>query len=220
MEFKITIDSISTINEIPNYWTNDDYSNLLELFEFPDVDSIQPENLKEMLFMAITDFEPNESAHKLLTYKLSDDLGEGQIDQVSNDMLNDKMCEEFPEIHLHYILFNINQLLFKAYNGKFPNAKATVVEFSMVSEGDFDEEITKDVVLKSFNEAIADSCVIKRLFDEQLVSEEPFPQADSILWELNKTDDTHYHFITSEYWLDKENITTDDFTGTYPQPEA
>jgi hypothetical protein len=46
--------------------------------------------------MAITDFEPNEAAI-VLDYKLSDSLNEGQIQQISNDMLIDKISEEYPE---------------------------------------------------------------------------------------------------------------------------
>ena len=217
MEFKITINKVSTVNEIMNYWNNEDYKNLLEMFEFPEVETIQPDNLKEMLLMAITDFEPNTAANRLLTYKLSDQLGAGQIDQISNDMLVDKMCEECPEIELHYILFNINQLLFKAYNGKFPNAKATVVDFTMEPKGEFKDEITKEVVLKSFSNGIADTCVIKRLFDDQLISPEPFAQAESILWELNDKGDNQYTLITSEYWMDKEDMLAGEFTGEYPE---
>jgi hypothetical protein len=80
--------------------------------------------------MAITDFEPNEAAAIVLDYKLSDSLNEGQI-QISNDMLIDKISEEYPEIAMQAPLYHINQLLFK-YNGKFPNAKATVMEFSVM----------------------------------------------------------------------------------------
>jgi hypothetical protein len=40
--------------------------------------------------MADTDFEP-ESAAIVLDYKLSDSLNEGQIQQISNDMLIDKI---------------------------------------------------------------------------------------------------------------------------------
>jgi hypothetical protein len=219
MEFKITINKVSTVNEIMNYWNNEDYKNLLEMFEFPEVETIQPDNLKEMLLMAITDFEPNTAANRLLTYKLSDQLGAGQIDQISNDMLVDKMCEECPEIELHYILFNINQLLFKAYNGKFPNAKASIVDFTMTPKGEFQNEVTKDVVLKSLSNGIADTCVIKRLFGDQLISEAPFEQAESILWELNKTGDDQFTLITSEYWMDKEDMLGAEFTGEYPEAD-
>ena len=122
MIFNITIKGVATIEEIENYWKDQDYINLLEQFDFPDVEGVKRENLKDMLNMAITDFEPNEAAAILLTYKLSERLNEGQIDQISNDMLLDKVSEEYPEIDLHYDLFNINQLLYKAYNGKFHTA--------------------------------------------------------------------------------------------------
>jgi hypothetical protein len=46
----------------------------------------------------------------------------GQIEQISHNMLIDKVCEEY-QIHMQGRLFHVNQLLFKAYNGKFPNAK-------------------------------------------------------------------------------------------------
>jgi hypothetical protein len=67
--------------------------------------------------MAITDFEPNEAAAIVLDYKLSDSLNEGQI-QISNDMLIDKISEEYPEIAMALYIISINR--FKAYNGKFP----------------------------------------------------------------------------------------------------
>jgi len=213
MKFKITLNKTTTVEEIENYWSNQDYVNLLELFSFPDANTIKPENLREMLFMAIGDFEPNEAAEIVLTYKLSESLNEGQIAQISNDMLLDKVCEEYPEIDLHYDLFSINQLLFKAYNGKFPNAKATVVDFSINSLDGFDDEITKEIVLKSFNNGISDRNVIKRLFSDQMTTDESFEQAEEILWELNKKDATNFTFVTSEYWLDKEELIASEFEG-------
>lgn len=213
MKFKITLNNASTVEEIENYWQNQDYVNLLELFSFPDANTIKPENLREMLFMAIGDFEPNEAAEIVLTYKLSERLNEGQIAQVSNDMLLDKISEEFPEIDLHYDLFSINQLLFKAFNGKFPNAKATVVDFSIVSMDGYDEEITKEIVLKSFNNGVSDRNVIKRLFSEQMTTDEEFEQAEAIIWELNKKDATNFTLITSEYWLGREELIDSEFEG-------
>ncbi len=213
MKFKITLNKAKTVEEIDNYWNNQDYVNLLQLFSFPDANEIKPENLREMLFMAIADFEPNEAAEIVLTYKLSDNLNEGQIAQLSNEMMLDKVCEEYPEIDLHYHLYSVNQLLFKAFNGKFLNCKATVVDFSISSLDGFDDEITKEIVLKSFNNGISDRNVIKRLFSDQMTTEESFPQAEDILWELNKKDTTNFTFITSEYWLDKEELLASEFEG-------
>jgi len=213
MKFNITINSITTVEEITNYWQYQDYINLLERFDFPDADTIKPENLKEMLYMAITDFEPNEAAEIVLSYKLSERLNEGQIAQISNDMLIDKVCEEYPEIDLHYDLFNINQLLFKAYNGKFPNAKAIVVDFTMLSKDGHEEEITKEIVLKSFNNGLSDRNLIKRLFTEKMSTDSEFVEAGAVLWELNKKDSTNFTLVTSEYWMKDEEIVNLEFEG-------
>lgn len=219
MKFNITINSVTTVEEIANYWQNQDYINLLEKFNFSDANSVKPENLREMLNMAITDYEPNEAAAIALTYKLSDRLSEGQIAQISNDMLLDKVCEEYPEIDLQYDLFNINQLLFKAFNGKFPNAKATVIDFSLASKDGYTEEITKEIVLKSFNNGMSDRNLIKRLFTEQMSTDKEFAEAEAVLWELNKKDSTNYTLITSAYWINKEDLSTSDFEGECLLPQ-
>jgi hypothetical protein len=213
MKFNITIQRAATIEEIENYWQDQDYINLLAQFDFPEAESVKPENLKDMLNMAITDFEPNEAAAILLTYKLSERLSEGQIDQISNDMLLDKVSEEYPEIDLHYDLFNINQLLYKAYNGKFPNAKATMVGFTMIPADDVDKEITKEMVLKAFSNAISGGNVMKRLFEEKMTTDLAFDEAEAVIWELNKADENSFTLITSEYWLNKEELVLSEFEG-------
>ena len=219
MIFNITINSVKTVEEIANYWQNQDYINLLEKFNFPDAKNVLPENLREMLNMAITDFEPNEAAEIVLTYKLSERLNDGQLSQISNDMLLDKVCEEYPEIDLHYDLFNINQLLYKAFNGKFPNAKATVVDFAIVSADGYDKEITKEIVLKSFNNGFSDRNLIKRLFTEQMSTNTEFVEAEAVLWELNKKDSTNFTLTTSAYWLKKEDFVESEFDGECLLPE-
>ncbi len=125
-------------------------------------------------------------------------------------MLLDKVCEEYPEIDLHYDLFNVNQLLYKAFNGKFPNAKATIVDFAIVSKDGYNEEITKEIVLKSFNNGISDRNLIKRLFTEQMNTDKEFVEAESVMWELNKVDSTDFTLITSENWLNKKDFGTSE----------
>lgn len=215
MKFNVKINCAATIEEIENYWQNEDFINLLGLFDFPDANTIKPENLKEMLFMAISDFEPNEAAKILLTYKLSERLNEGQIDQMSNDMLLDKICEEYPEIGLHFDLFNINQLLFKAYYGKFPNAKATMVKFSSEDTDKLEGELTKEIILKSLNRGLSDSNIIKRLFSEQMSINLRFDEAEDIIWTLDKEEGNNFTFITSEYWINKDEIIASEFEGEF-----
>ena len=211
MKVNVEIKSIYSIDEIPNYWTNEDYIALLDAFGFDDGKSVKPENLQEMLFMAIGDFEPNEAAQIVLNYKLSDDLNVGQIEQISNEMLIDKVCEEYPEIHLHKHLFSINQLLYKAFNGTFPNAKASLIQFS-VSDND-SETLLKSDILKAFNNGLNDSNLIRRLFDAPMTTDADFPDAESIVWELSSSDNLNFELITSEYWLDRESFLDTSFEG-------
>lgn len=219
MNYKITVTNISLLEEIENYWSNADYVKLLELFDFPDAKSIKPENLLEMLFMAIQDFEPNEAANVVLTYKLAEFLNEGQIDQVSNDMLLDKVSEEYPDISLHADLYSINQLLFKAYNGTFPNAKASKLNLEINALDNSEQEITKEVALRLLTNGLTERSLIKRLFAEQLSSDEKFEEAKDIIWYLNNKGGNAFEIITSEYWLDREDIANPEFEASYEVAE-
>ncbi|WP_372744452.1 hypothetical protein [Lutibacter sp.] len=211
MKYNVKIHTVKTVDEIEGVWTNTDYKNLLEKFDYPDAKSITDNELKEYLFMAITDFEPNEAAAILLTYKLSNVLNEGQIDSLSHEMLLDKISEEYPNIFLHATLFDINQLLYKAYNGTFPNAKATIIEFELTPlDESKDIEITKEIVVKCLVIGFSPSNLINRLFTEQLESETPFTDAEGILWYLTNENNT-FKLTTSEYWIAKEDVINGDF---------
>ena len=214
MNYQITIKSANIVDQIEEYWTNEDYVKLLEKFDYPDASEADTASLKELLFMAISDFEAKDAAVIALEYKLSEDLNEGQIQQISNDMFLDKVCEEYPEIGLHATLFHINQLLYKAYNGKFPNAKAIIIEISIVSlEGEMDKILSRENILKLLNNGLSESNLIKRLFDQAMNENAPFPEAEDIIWDLTTKDNTNYILTTSEYWLSKEDIIASEFVG-------
>lgn len=215
MNYKVQINQIESIDEIENYWTENDYRQLLELFDFPDSKSISAENLLEMLQMAITDFEPADAARVLLQYKLSEELSEGQMDQMSHDMLLDKISEEYPDISLHYALYNINQLLFKAFNGTFPNTKATRLEFTISNESN--RQLTKAEVLRLLRNGLSPNNLLVRMFEEQLTTAVDFPDAENIVWELRTNDISNYQLITSEYWLSREDVVSDEFDGNIDQ---
>lgn len=203
---KVHVEKVKTLNEIASYWTHEDYSKLLAEFDFPDAQNVKKENLKEMLFMAITDFETNEAASILLNYKLSDQLNEGQIDSLSHEMTVDKVAEEYPEPNLHYDLFNINQFLFKAYNGKFPNTEATEVTFSVEGNDTSDIGTDKEMIAKIFAAGLKDSCLIKRLYADQLDGEVEFVDAHKFIWTIDNPEKDKYVLLTSKYWVDKGEI--------------
>jgi len=210
MKYAIKIHKTSTVNTLPDASNISDYKELLEKFGFADAQGDDREELQELLFMAITDYEPNEAAAIVLTYKLSEHLNEGQIEQLSHEMLLDKISEEYPEIGLHKDLFSINQLLYKAYNGKFFNTEATIVDFEILPLANAETEITKEIVLKCFAQNLDSHNVIIRLFGNQLNATEAFEEANHVIWQLKKNAE-NYRFTTSEYWMSKEEFLTDEF---------
>jgi hypothetical protein len=219
MNYQITINSAISVDEIEDYWTNEDYIQLLEKYDYPDAADADASSLRELLFMAISDFEPKDAAVIALEYKLSEHLNEGQIQQISNDMFLDKVCEEYPEIGLHSTLFHINQLLFKAYNGTFPNAKATILTVTIAaSDLENNIDLTKENVLKLLSKGLSDSNLIKRLFDQAMNENAPFPEAEDVLWDLTTTDNLNYTITTSEYWLKREDVVASEFEGVVEIP--
>lgn len=207
MKYHMVINSVKNVEELKDAWTNADYIELLDRFGFPDGDKSKPEDLEELLFMAISDFEGPEAAAILLDYKLSEHLTEGQIEQMSHDMVLDKISEEYSDISLHHELFNINQFLFKAYNGTFPSAKATIVEFEITPN----KEVSKEVILKVLDKTLANNNIIKRLYSEQLAGNEAFEAAEDIVWELKATGDNSYIMTTSEYWISRDEFKDAEF---------
>lgn len=219
MNYQVVIKNIDTVNEVEGYWSDADFVTLLQKFNYPDGATAEKSSLPELLEMAISDYEPNEAAQIVLEYKLGNELSAGQIEQISNNMLIDKVCEEYPEIHMQGRLFHVNQLLFKAYNGKFPNAKASVVHFSMTPTNGEAQKLTAENILKLLNTGLSDRNLIKRLFEDQISQNIPFPEAESIIWELTTEDDVNYNLVTSENWINKDDVIESEFESILEEVE-
>ena len=214
MTFTIIVHEVKSIDEIPGYWTNDDYINILEELEFPDARNSNPTELRELVEMAISDFEPHESAEILLKYKLKGVLTKGQIQNTSHEMADDNEALGNADMSLHYTLFNINQLLRTSFKGVFPNAKATKVAFELSFKKDSKIAITKELALKAVCSGLSDNSPILRLFENQLNGEEPFGDAEKIVWELHNTGSNKYTMTTSDYWISKEDFAEHEFSSS------
>lgn len=206
MNFKVTLIDVTSINQIEGKWTNEDYIELLKLFEFGDTSGIDVKDLKEFLFLAITDFEPQEAAALLLHHQLGDELNEGQIEQISNDMLKENVAEHYSDISFHSRLFDINELLYKAYNGKFPLAQASVITIKIEPTQETETDIDKAIALKCLAPLINDHAIIKRLYKDQIAGEIPFPEANELLWYFKPLKNDVYEIITSNYWINKDDF--------------
>lgn len=214
MRCLVKIEDIHTIKEIDGVWSDEDFIELLDRMDFPDAQNIAKEELREMLYMAMTDFEPDEAAEIILDYKFSDVLSKGQIQNLAHEMIDDSVTEEYADISLHYQLFNINRLLYNAYNGKFPNTKATVLKLKIEFQQNAKLEINKEIVLKAVSKGLNDNNLIRRLFSEQLNGEVEFVEADHIIWDLELSNDGLITIITSDYWLNEEDFLSNEFNGT------
>jgi hypothetical protein len=214
LKFSITLNQVQTLNDIPEYWSNADYINLLEELEFSDTSDSDRSELFDLLSMAISDFEPHEAAEILLRYKLKEVLSDGQIKNLSHQMTDDNEAEDNSDIALHYTLFNINQLLHKAFNGTFPNAKATKITFQLSFKDDPKISISKELCLKAVCALLTENSPISRLFEDQLNGKEPFGDAEKLVWELHDSIDKRYTMITSDYWINKEDFIESEFSGS------
>lgn len=217
MNFTIGLKNIRYIEKIEGYWKNEDYRKLLELFDFADAKDTPDTELYDMLLMAITDFEPDEAAEIILTYKLDTVLNKGQLKNLSHEMLEDKVAEEHADISLHYPLFNINRLLYEAYNGKFPKTLASVIDFELNFGGEI--AVTKEIVLRTLSDLLSERSLLKRLFDEQLDSEIELKDAEYIIWELRPLGEHAFQLITSDYWINKEDFEKDQHKGELGEEE-
>lgn len=213
MQFIVKINNLKTTDELEGAWTLADYRNLMSHFDVPDPETIIDDEVKDFLFMAINEFEPQEAATIVLEYKLSDHLNSGQIDNLSNEMLREKMSEKYTEINFHKPLFEVNQLLYKAYNGKFPHIQINVIDLE-IKATDNEAEISKELVLKALSHGLSENNLLWRLFADQLEGKVSFPEADGIIWALKEKGNDQYEVITSEKWLTKDDVENTEYKCT------
>jgi hypothetical protein len=213
MQFHVKINEVKTTDVLEAAWTLVDYKELLKRFDFPDADTVKDNEVKEFLFMAINDFEPAEAASIVLEYKVSDKLNEGQIENLAIEMTRDRAAENYSDIFLHKPLFEVNQLLYNAYNGKFPHIQINVIDFELKAP-DNGMEMNKELVLKALSQGLSENNLLLRLFGDQLEGKVPFPEAEGIIWELKDKGSDQYTVITSEKWLTKDEIVKTEFDCT------
>ena len=202
--------SFATLSELPNSWKNEDYLALLQRMNYDNPEGISKGELKDMCLMSFTDLEPREAAEIVLGYLFPEQLTAGQIENLSHQMLTEKLWEENPEMPLHRGFYQGTQLLYEAYNGTFPATKA--VEFKVkctaASPEDlalFDDEPAAPL-LRLLAQGLPDNALLNRLFTAQLAGTE-FVEAKSILWQLTPGEKTAnsvvFDVVGSANWLEE-----------------
>lgn len=205
--FKVEPLSFKTINELPNSWTTKDYSNLLEVLDYGDTANIMKEELKDLCLISLSDNLPEDAAQIILKYIFKDKLNRGQLDNLSHEMQEEKMWEEYADLSMHENFFNATQILYEAFNGKFPHPEAVNFKVRITSDT-FGLELFKHnpeaLLIKILTKGMPDNTLIKRLFKDQLIKGS-FKEAKDILWQLKmeevKEKSLVFDIITSLYWF-------------------
>lgn len=218
--YKAEILNFETILALPNYWDNQKYKDLLGVMEYGDISEIPDSELKEMCYMSITENEPEEAARLILGYVFNDRLNSGQIDNLSNEMREEKMWEEYAEIGYHEDFFNTGQILYDAYNGKFPHPEAVKFDVKITSDKlkDLlvDNNISEAAIIRLLAQGMPKNTLINRLFSEQL-SSESFEEAENIIWQMSTTiesDNTVLVKVISSKYFFIDLKYTEGFEGT------
>lgn len=224
MHFRVTPVKFETIEVLPNGWENRNYRELLELMEYGDTSGIGEEDLKEMCHMSLSDFEPEEAAKIVLTYIFEGRLKTGQINNLANEMLEEKMWEEYADLSLHEEFFNVSQLLYEAFDGQFPHPQAVLYQVK-INPGEksglsiFGKNAEASV-LRLLVQGMPDNTLILRLFEDSLRMGE-FSEAQDIIWQLKAQateDSLHLELISSGYWFHDLKYAS-DFEASLDYPE-
>ncbi|MEJ7664925.1 MAG: hypothetical protein WKG07_38130 [Hymenobacter sp.] len=105
--------------------------------------------------------------------------------------------------------FNATQLLYTAYNGKFPHPQAVEFKVKITAPTPedlavFDQEPAVPL-LRLLMGGLTDRALLHRLFSEQLAGSE-FAEAPNILWQLTSSekiaDSVVFDVVSSDYWLE------------------
>jgi len=210
-KFNVEIMQFQKINRLTNEWNTNDYIMLLESMGLGDDDlsTMSGTDLKEMCQMSLSDFEPEEAAKYVITYLMHDELTPGKIEQISNEMIDDRLWEQFADLSFHERFFKAYGLLREAFNGTFakPTGIKMSIKISSKHKDDFEifEISLKPAVTRLLAAGMEENAILNRLYDEKIASDNFF-EAENILWqikEVSKSDsEVIYDIVSSEFWLE------------------
>lgn len=208
-KYKVEISNFKNLHELPDYWNASKYKELLNQMEYGDSSDLDDKEAKEMCLISLSDYEPEEAAKLVLAFVFEEELNSGQIDNLSNEMLTEKLWEEYADIKFHERFFNCHQILFDAYNGKFPNTEAiffnmTIIPLESSQLKLFIGDNLEPQIVRLLASGMPQNAVINRLYKDEIKSE-TFPEADHILWQYKRVEDTpeliKFSIISSNYWF-------------------
>lgn len=209
-EFTVQIESFRKINKIANAWSNEDYHALMAIMDLDDgLEGMDATELREMCMMSLNDLESHEAANVVLTHLFSDE-SPGKIEQISHDMIDNRLWEEYSNCLYHEGFFSAYALLREAFNGIFAQPTGVELSVNVTAENSEDMAIFDQSphasLVRLLASAQGDDALINRLYEEQIQGEQ-FPQAPGIVWRLEQPVDSgltrQFRFAGSYFWFEK-----------------
>lgn len=131
--YDIEVLKFSNLLEIEGAWHTDDFRALLDAMEFGDHSKLADADLREMCLMSLQDQKPVGAAYLVLKHVIAEDLKEGQLRNMSHEMLSEKLWEEYVDPAFHERLFNVGCLLYVAIPWSFPKPDAVHVSLKVTA---------------------------------------------------------------------------------------
>lgn len=209
-KFHIDVANVSTLREIKGAWTAADFSALLDAMEYGDQSQMSDDELREMCLMSLQDQDADEAAYLVLKQVIGSDLREGQLRNMSNEMMSEKLWEEYVDPHFHERLFNVGSLLYAAKPQTFPKTDALRVTLKVTATNPavgahLSPVPTEALLVRLLADGMEANAVLHRLYGEQLRGKS-FPNASEIVWITSCHADSGVDFtielIGSSYWLE------------------
>lgn len=208
--FHVEVLQFSNLQEIDGAWKGSDFAALLDAMEFSDHSQSGEDELREMCLMSLQDQEPEEAAYLVLKHVVGNDLREGQLRNMSHEMLTEKLWEEYVDPSFHERLFNVGSVVYAAMPQTFPKTDAVRVTLKVIAADTASRELltpspSEALLVRLLADGMEDNAVLQRLYGEQL-SGKSFPNADEIVWIVNVqfegADVIMIEVISSGYWLE------------------
>lgn len=178
------------MHELPGAWTPPDFVRLLSQLDYEGAESLPAEELKDMASLALSDVKPEEAVETLLELRLGERLTKGQRRNLSEEMKDERLWEEYAEINCHEELFNVACMLYWTFPQLFPEPDVTRIRLKTTAMDAASEANLRapssSFIARLLNDGMNERNTIYRLFDEQMASRR-FPEAEDVIWTFEAT---------------------------------
>ncbi|MEQ9298475.1 MAG: hypothetical protein RIF33_07925 [Cyclobacteriaceae bacterium] len=206
--FEIEITKITEVVDVPHSWSDEQYLELLEKCDVDDIKDIPHEEVRDYALLALQDLEPDEAAERLLQTKLGDKLSQGKIENLAQEMKNERVWEEYVDISMHEKLYHCASPLYMAFPRKVSEADARFCSLKINPQTPYSAKVLSDLdesmLTRMLADGMSDHSILNRFFNDKLVKG-PFNEAEHIVWQYEVINSEalplSIELYTSAYWL-------------------